>query len=1062
MAGKKKKGGGYESPLDSIFKMAFTSNVKKGKLKPPKLTGVSAQNEFTKNLVALVAHPEVAGATKQMMDSLYTTFGDNDLLKFQVDTYALPGYDPDAGRIRVKAKDIKKFLDNPDKFVDSAFEKARKQRQTMGLMGLATKGVNALNILAWGRRNGLNMTEATQLAGMGWDTGTNASSQKAAVQTIAEIAAIRSGHTGSLEDIQKLSGAFANSIQKNSQPVGLLASKTSSAKKNMQIIDLSRSLSNEGSALTLYNKSPNVILATSTGAAGKAQIEAQIKSFLNEKYSNLIGMPTANLSGQEKKALQQVNRLIENDVARLSQVNDKILNQVAGMGYNISDPQVQSYIRNLNQSITSYSGFGAGANPIGDDLGRISNTGLMELQHELNTQRFAKTGDSKYFIARETVGAYQGIMYPGVASASRQLSAQYQALNADYARLKSAIGGAEIPNIKKHLDSVQKRLAKLDQLANRPGLTQYAPDWRGVIIGGQFADDDGRLGPESEYTNRNARAVATAMADMYRSQAAYYRQTGDVDRANQYDIWARNVGYLPGFDANVMLSRFQFMKGIWDSAVVEGGFLPAVFNGSLWDQEFGPSKRVKGHKWYSFNADGTRTEHSANYIVMPRDDLPGYDQLTSLYYLTPASLIKTFAWNGELFGYMGAMTNRKMVGHIANFLKRDKNLYALLSNPASGFSPADLALFFSGDAANHKFNTGALADAANVQKIMDFLKTRGGAYAKLADTVQKYSKSMQWFAKRYERFGFPANLWGKAVNRFMSFFKKPLGKLLTAMSSNGEWQILVGKFVGGKLGAFQLVEFAIQKLIMGLSAVTAPIIGPIIAWILTTILTDVVMRIAQPLMKIGMQAIRGAMILVIGLIFFILLAVTTPPAGAKLLPSQGVLPNSNLDLLPASQDMYPVDDDFGEVIVKPGQKCPVEGIFYCGAGVKWHASYSTRTPAIDITSTNKEWVAPMDGSVIDIIDQSYCSGGIPYGGTVRFQDADGNIYRLIHVRAMVPKGSYKKGTVIAKVYTQAELPKSNCWSGEHWHLDVISGGSWVDANKWYTGLGCTIPACYGD
>jgi hypothetical protein len=1067
MAGKKRKPEGYQGALDSIYKAVFSS-ADPGKRKPMKLKGVNATDEFTKGVMTMLENPMLA-PTEQKAKIFENTFGDLDLLKFQLDTVDVPGYDGNAGRIRVKIKDLPKFLSNPSAFVDNAYKKMTAQRKAMSIIGPLgiRRAINSANLAMFASSVGLDAKEAMMLGISSGFPDPNPQTQAMALRSIAEIAALKaSGSTADLAKAKKLADDVERILVKETDSNSFFSTKSvSGGKPDISADDLKKSNLTAGTHSTYYNQPVGAFLASSKGAGGANEIKAYLERNSSVAMKELLNKSAsgAKLSFDERNLL----KAYELDFQKLVKTNDKILSQLEKEGYNINDPQIQGFLKSFNQEVHNVDKTAL----FKDGFGRVTKDGLVQLQFELNKSKYEQTGDKKYLVAQNAIGTVQSMVFSGSKAAYANLSKD---ANEFRRNISLHYGGdtSNLPaNLKSSLRDLENALSKLEKEVNRPGPLNNAPRYRDAIIGGFDGDENGQ---PSQMTNRAYMSVSNSMKKLLNAQADYYENLGDLASASSFRARANRVTLTPGFDANVMLGRIQFLKGAWDAGVKDGGFFPALLNGSLWDSDFSPSKRVEGLKYHFFVRDENNRlkieKAEAGNIIMPRDDLPIYAELTGLYYMTPTAIMKTFLWNGEAFGYGASMSHRGMLKFASNFLKNDKDLRRLLT----GNDYQEFTSWFKGG----NFQEESIKDPEKLAKLIEFLETRGGKYQKLIEGINGYSKWIKKFNSLYERFKRPADLWNGWMSKAQAYLKAPIAKMLQSfLAKNSKWQTIVEKWAGGKIGLYQIVELGVQaavKWFLAAAGVTlsATGIGVVVA-IISGFVVDIIMKIAKPFIDLTMWGVRGLIVMILAFIVFIILILNVDSAGRHTLPSYAVPPNPRLGFLPASQDMYPVDPGFGEPIIIPGQMCPISGIYHCGAGVKWHANNSTRTPAIDVTSTSKDWVAPMSGSIIDIIDQSYCpigctiegvsyQSGLPYGGTVRFQADDGTIYRLIHVRAVLPKGKYQKGTVIAKVYTQAELPKSCCWTGEHWHLDVISGGKWVDANKWYTGLSCTIPACYGD
>jgi hypothetical protein len=247
-------------------------------------------------------------------------------------------------------------------------------------------------------------------------------------------------------------------------------------------------------------------------------------------------------------------------------------------------------------------------------------------------------------------------------------------------------------------------------------------------------------------------------------------------------------------------------------------------------------------------------------------------------------------------------------------------------------------------------------------------------------------------------------------------------------------------------------------------AVGGPI-GTFAVWITTELAMKVGMTIAKPLVRFILVALIGILFLIpmFGVIFGIFGTDSltsayrhVPPAEALQCidrnPHSGLYPEPPIDI-PGTE--YPPIDS----------QCPLNySPLICTQGTHGNVStYHQKTKAIDVRSWNvpegdDAWYAPTDGSILSYSPSNICADGKDYGGTMKFVDSGGNVYVLLHIRALKSGGKVSKGTALA--ITRRDLDTSDCWTGPHHHLEVVSNGSYQDAYDWYVNkLKCSISAC---
>jgi len=923
--------------LDNVFELAFTPKKKEGPRRPIDLRGITPSDELTKNLIEFVSSPmtQAAQSTAGILDS---TFGSQGVLKFKLDSIQQSGYDGDAGDIKLKVKDMKKFISNPGQFIKKANDAAKKQRASMLLMGGVGELYSSWAVRAFAKKNGMSTSEAKAL-GIAAREKHNSAENREIIGALTEIATLKAA--GNLTQAKQLSVSLHKQINKLTNSDEFFAITDKKQTKSLTV------------------KLPGLVLVD---AANESGARSEIAKLTRAKYiNNGTSAKIFKKLDQNEKLTHHERQIItayEKEVVQLAKKNMALRStfnkETAGMSDAERDKAWTEFSNTFNSQVTTFS-----HNDSLSAFGALRNQGYIKMQSNVNGARYWKTMDMHHdskLINGSKVKELKSYVKDGLAGktlskADQKKFDQYkidESENVKYLKaqvLSDSLQNMMLPNVrvatseiekvlkqlekspgsKKSFKELERELKKLNRIVQKPGIISSAPAWRDAVLGKGYGDDDGNM------KGRYGTAVSRAMRKMYLAQAEHANELGLTDQAKMFMSLSKNVSRMPGFDINKSISRIKYIQNaaVWKDAVVKGGVFGAMMNGTLWDMDFGPSRRV-----VSFNTSNLRFDEKSKkavggdmafgYIVLPNDQLPLYNGLTSLYYTTPGAIIKTLLWNGEGFAYSAIMQNRSMKRNLAKSLNKNQNLLAQLK--ASG----DFDKFITDSGGKLVFNAAMLKEGANLELLYNKFESLGGGFSKLAKMMKASSKQVALLQGLYNKFSKPSAIWKKTVDFIKGKALAPIGKLLRAFSTNSTWTSGVDNFIAGKLGLRQLAEIVAKKIV---NLIASSVAGPI-GTVLSFIFTELIMKALEPILAIGMWALRGALVIILLLILGIsMIGLKQSPA----LPSYGISPTST-DYLYLEDDASGIEcvGPYPDIALRPGQNCPVEPITGCTAGPEWH------------------------------------------------------------------------------------------------------------------------------
>ncbi|MCC7289961.1 hypothetical protein IT417_01790 [bacterium] len=504
-----------------------------------------------------------------------------------------------------------------------------------------------------------------------------------------------------------------------------------------------------------------------------------------------------------------------------------------------------------------------------------------------------------------------------------------------------------------------------------------------------------------------------------------------------------------------------------DGNIRQGGLAGGIISGSIFTNDyFSPAQGQKFIvKRFEKSTFGKVWE---NEVPVMRGDInQNYASMTSLYYFTPGSLAKTFFFNGEGFS---RLLLRQRVNNLNSILTPS----ALSSlNGFLNASPSLLAsLTSAGWAKGGKVNLDVGSLVYDLPGFMSAVEKGGGAKALgplWGQLTKVYNTDQNGpVAQALRFFGTPQRNLVKVATWYEATFRKPFGQFLHTKV----YPKILGRKFAEKIALTGSIKAAISAIVTdALVALGVSIGGPIgavAAFIVTFVVEDVLLKIAKPLVKLFFLVLWSTVLVIVAFIGFVLIIWPStyplpqqhkPPLDA--MACGGGNPFSGLYNFQTVQASNIPD-------APPGSTCPIlSPSMLCSQGSgPGSSSYHSARQSLDISArglADTVWYAPTNGTVVSFSARNICNDGADYGGALVFRDSAGTTYTLLHVKALA-SGPVSKGKPVAII--QTDLIPSDCWTGPHFHLDVQTGGGFVNTETWYREkLKCNItkaaPSCNG-
>ena len=542
-------------------------------------------------------------------------------------------------------------------------------------------------------------------------------------------------------------------------------------------------------------------------------------------------------------------------------------------------------------------------------------------------------------------------------------------------------------------------------------------------------------------------------------------------------IWQASNGGNMKWSAKFGEARLNALT--FNEMVLKGGAIPGLINGDFFDKN--KNNLTPSEKKEEMIVNGLKFEDF--YVPKGEDDLKNrhYARLNHLYYLTPASIGRTFFVNGEGFGYLAYLKEEKMRGMIRNsdtlfkYISENENLFSSLS-------------FLEGvDFNNQKDLMRRFAQGQNYKDLLRILDQNRGA---LSDPrlVKIFGEMEKLQLKLNNSFGFKYASWiqGKFA-QYQHLISTP-SRLLQAGAIALFGKKFVDRFkdlfVGGAISLRRLARGLAKKTIHGLAQAfgfaTTGGLANVLIYAATEVIYFVGEKMLKPLFKLfALFMWSVGMILLILLIGVISAFNSLNPfssisgsfdTGGKAPPPYcvqcargGISRNIYSDessFIPDSGQAAPPEMANVDCPLQPGNN------LNCSQGPYGRFSHQG-TNAIDVTGPPPMfWYAPSDGVITRAIRSFRNSAGQLCGGIVFFQsEAHGVTYELLHV---VPLASINQkvseGQAVAKIALESDgniqfrKGEGSCATGAHFHLEV--SGTGVHTDRYYREfLNCNLGAC---
>lgn len=433
--------------------------------------------------------------------------------------------------------------------------------------------------------------------------------------------------------------------------------------------------------------------------------------------------------------------------------------------------------------------------------------------------------------------------------------------------------------------------------------------------------------------------------------------------------------------------------------------------------------------------------------------------MTSLSYMTPQ---KFFQINGEYWAYRTYKNKMKMFEKLMNSVSDQEAFAKILTDKFS---------FFDGSG-NLNFGVFEKPDVfeAKMKEFREFM-AKDAELSKQLAVFDKFIKLDQRFVKltNYFSIGYrfkeriKDSIQKGTIDKLRDWFMRPLTRWFGADDLLGpalrQWG--AGGSIQGLMRA--VAEKIFSKLGFSgflLKSVLAPFVGGIFA--------SIAYNFFKFLAKVAVVALIGLAVIVLwGGAFSNSLSVNYGSTGY-------ITPGENIECEGFTpEELANVDEVDIDIPVPSNASCPLgTGTLVCNQGYKdgrgsfSHTSIRSLKPVDIDTSNGAYFYAPQycddGGCKITSIRSAalyVCKDHSKSAGDeVRFDDGQGNVFILVHAKALVAKGKeVSGGDPVAYIYGDGELPSGNCWDGGHLHLEITHNGSYVDPLAFLQALGCNAP-----
>ncbi|KKR05630.1 MAG: hypothetical protein UT34_C0002G0137 [candidate division WS6 bacterium GW2011_GWF2_39_15] len=1030
MAGKRKAE--YEDALQSIYDFIFKNNKNKGRLRPGRISGAAASDKLAAALAEIASKPGFY-ASDVVMNSIGQSIGSPEWIRLWTDKLNVEkfqGADDSAGRLRVKNIETAKLITNPRKYVAGAYASAKAEREWARKVGFAGYIDGAVALL-WAKKNGMSWGDAAKLSAAA-SFELQPIHREEASRMFAETAAYETfkGDKNKAYDAAKdLYKAIGSSALTRGGKVTAQVQTIYGGSKQQYLQDFLSKLKPEEQALL------------QKGQSGQ-KFEDMRDS---DKYRGLV----TNLKKYES-AYDRINQRYNELAGHLSKVRDTSGQRL------YSDNDIKDLLNSYSDSkdLSKLGELGVSSKDVGKYLGNVHELNPTIYRRLINRNLHAKMMlQDPDKDMDEIKKIQQGMSVVGLWQRTHGEGLDYSVLHGQIANeLKSAslsnTRKTQLQNLQKQVESFQQEHAKMlgpSKMFGYMGMGKQIPNTAGMkksmdnYLKAEYNLWDFKLKDLQTKISQGATLTDAERKDY--SEARKMISLLDVERSQLKSLpWAGNrivVGQLAG-----MFRAYQgLMKGELGNQLVNGMFWATDGGNPLAPGEIGGIRLAlrKGKGEYDTQDFGG--------VVVSRDNIhQAYSRMAAMYYLSPGSLMKTFFWNGEGLAFLSSINQERAAGMLN--LRKDKIAEVL------GLSQEDLSKKMG----------------SNFLSIIDALRKSKDSRAKGLLKGAGFASDVSTFTGSWARF-YNMNVSG-VYNRMNGRIKEKImggiGKLLAGKIKSEIWNDAVSKFVAGAIGIKQMIRAGIEALLQAANVSTGGTMTLVIGF-LANVATEALYSVSKPLMELAAGLVSAIVFFALILLFFGFVFLTQG-FGIINSPYRSIIPSTCAacaDYNPDSGLYEGIPSEDGTGFPSSNSSCPFTfepAICTQGDGGN-SSSYHQSHHAIDIgtnsVNANKDiWHAPADGKVTLYRASNICaSTGKDYGGWLEFADNAGNVYTILHVRALVGVGPVKKGTALA--VTRRDLTNDgSCWTGPHFHLHVSAKGSYVNSEDWYRNkLKCSFSPC---
>jgi hypothetical protein len=453
------------------------------------------------------------------------------------------------------------------------------------------------------------------------------------------------------------------------------------------------------------------------------------------------------------------------------------------------------------------------------------------------------------------------------------------------------------------------------------------------------------------------------------------------------------------------------------------------------------------------------------YFNIPDKDNAYCRTMTTVMYLTPKKLLQ---FDGTYFAYR-TYVNRmdsfnKLISHVKDLGSADL-LDALYRDIE------ETNLFAIGSNGKLLINYAAFKDPNAIRSAINELNRAYGDDPDIAALLNRFLEKESRLSKLTEIFSiwarFKENLKNKIDEATIGKIRKKIGEnLLARFGGDKAFESAIKLWQGGG-GIQNLIKVFVDKFLtkMGFQKIALTTVSGV----LTTALSN---------FAFGMYVILAKVLVValVGLIFVIGMGASFFNKYTMRYGTVSSVTPGEVTQCEGFESEELVNTGLEDIIVPPPSNatCPLgDAYFACnqgyadGRGASSHNYIKDRKP-VDLNVDNGAYFyAPQycddGGCRITGIQPatSYCTiKGAPYNGEmVYFNDGHGNVFKLVHVKALVGiQEEVKGGEAVAYIYGDGSFTTSKCWGGGHLHLEITHNGASIDPLNFLQAMGCNVPS----